>query len=304
MPPSPRVPRELRLLPFRGSAAVASGLLTWGQLRGPTWRRLLPDVYVAADVEVDHRLLCGAALVFARRAGGTGFVAVSGSSALMCWGIDVVQPRTQFVELTVPSARRLDSRPGALRLVRSILRAHEVATFGSLTLTSPARTAFDVVRRCGRVDGIVALDAMLRQRLLPRQTLLDYALEVAGRPGCRMFADAIALAEPLSESPMETRCRLALMDGGLPRPVAQYVVRDMSGRFVARLDLAYPSHQIGIEYEGDYHRERTTFRRDIERINTLTALGWIVVRTTADDIYRNPDQLVRRINELLRRQRP
>ena len=304
MPSSVSVPRDLRLLPFRGSAAVASGLLTWGQLRGPRWRRLLPDVYVAADVEVDHRLLCGAALVFARRAAGTGLLAVSGSSALMCWGIDVLPPRTQSVELTVPSALRLDSRPGALRLVRSILRAHEVATFGTLTLTSPARTAFDVVRRCGRIDGTVALDGMLQKRLLPVQALLDHTLEVAGRPGSRLFADAVALSEPLSESPMETRCRLALVDGGLPRPVAQYVVRDPAGRFVARLDLAYPSHRVGIEYEGDYHRERAAFRRDIERINMLTALDWIVVRATADDIYRNPDQLVRRINDLLRRRRP
>jgi len=261
-------------------------------------------VYVAADVEVDHRLLCGAALVFARRAAGTGLLAVSGSSALMCWGIDVLPTRTQSVELTVPSALRLDSRPGALRLVRSILRAHEVATFGTLTLTSPARTAFDVVRRCGRIDGTVALDGMLQKRLLPVQALLDHTLEVAGRPGSRLFADAVALSEPLSESPMETRCRLALVDGGLPRPVAQYVVRDPAGRFVARLDLAYPSHRVGIEYEGDYHRERAAFRRDIERINMLTALDWIVVRATADDIYRNPDQLVRRINDLLRRRRP
>ena len=44
-------------LPFRGSAAVAAGLLTPGVLRGPRFTRLFPDVYVGAAVEVD--LACG-----------------------------------------------------------------------------------------------------------------------------------------------------------------------------------------------------------------------------------------------------
>ena len=34
--------------PFRGSAAVAAGLVTPNVLRGPRFRRVFPDVYVAA----------------------------------------------------------------------------------------------------------------------------------------------------------------------------------------------------------------------------------------------------------------
>jgi very-short-patch-repair endonuclease len=48
-------------LPFRGSAAVASGLLTPGVLRGPRFTRLFPDVYVGAAVEVDLTLRARAA---------------------------------------------------------------------------------------------------------------------------------------------------------------------------------------------------------------------------------------------------
>jgi hypothetical protein len=38
--------------PFRGSAAVAAGLLTRGLLRGSCYRRLFPDVYAPAALEV------------------------------------------------------------------------------------------------------------------------------------------------------------------------------------------------------------------------------------------------------------
>ncbi|MFI6128008.1 hypothetical protein [Micromonospora sp. NPDC051141] len=57
-----RIPRCLARLPFRGSRAVSEGLLTWTMLRGPTWVRLLPDVYVHRHgyrVD-DHRMWCEA----------------------------------------------------------------------------------------------------------------------------------------------------------------------------------------------------------------------------------------------------
>lgn len=98
---------------------------------------------------------------------------------------------------------------------------------------------------------------------------------------------------------MESRCRLVLIDGGLPRPVAQHEVY-VGGLFIARLDLAYPHRMVGIEYEGDYHRERQAFRNDIARGNRLRDFGWTIVRVTADDVLRNPQQLVARVRSLIR----
>jgi len=302
MPPSGQVPPELRLFPFRGSKVVREGLLTRGQLRGPAWRRLFPDVYVGSDLDVDHRLRCVAALVHAGRPGVSG-IAVSGLSAATCWGIELLAPDAP-VELTVPPTHRLESRPGELRVTRSTLTDHEIASFGMVTLTSPERTAFDTIRWSDRIDGIVALDAMLQRRIVSVRSLAEYAMTVPTRPGSRTFRDAIMGSDARSESPMETRTRLVLLDGGLPRPVAQYVVRDADGRFIARLDLAYPAHRVGIEYEGDHHRERGAFRRDIARLNALLAVDWIIVRVTADDIYRYPDQLLRLIADLLHRRSP
>src|ERR1700712_5144150 len=43
---------------FRGSEAVAAGLLTRGQLRGPSVKRLFRDVYVDGRTTVTHEVRC------------------------------------------------------------------------------------------------------------------------------------------------------------------------------------------------------------------------------------------------------
>ena len=102
---------------------------------------------------------------------------------------------------------------------------------------------------------------------------------------------------------METRLRLLLHDGGAPAPVPQYEVRDAGGRFLARVDLAYPQWRIALEYEGDHHRERAQFRRDIARVNALRQAGWLVLRFTADDVLRHPDRVVRHVLAAIRERR-
>src|SRR3954451_21783619 len=58
--------------PFRGSVAIADGLLTPGVLRGPRFRRLFPDVYVLAGAEVDLELLSRAAYLLVAGRGALG----------------------------------------------------------------------------------------------------------------------------------------------------------------------------------------------------------------------------------------
>ncbi len=67
------------------------------------------------------------------------------------------------------------------------------------------------------------------------------------------------------------------------------------GRFVARIDLGYRQWKIAIEYEGDHHREREQYQRDVARTNDLRDNGWLVLRFTADDVFRHPDRLVRQV---------
>ena len=94
---------------------------------------------------------------------------------------------------------------------------------------------------------------------------------------------------------METRVRLLLYDAEFPMPVAQYEVLTPANTFVARVALAYPYSLLALEYEGDHHRERRQYQRDVARINALHELGWTVLRFTFDDVLRHPDRLLRQV---------
>ncbi|MGY1794996.1 endonuclease domain-containing protein [Geodermatophilus sp. SYSU D00525] len=104
---------------------------------------------------------------------------------------------------------------------------------------------------------------------------------------------ACARADGLAESPQETRLRLPVVDGGLPAPVAQYVVRH-EGSFVARVDLAWPVLRVAVEYDGAWHAEPGQFARDRRRLNALQAAGWTVVFVTAADTCGTPSGCSRR----------
>lgn len=102
--------------------------------------------------------------------------------------------------------------------------------------------------------------------------------------GKRTIRAALERAREGVESPKETETRLLIVNAGLPEPVVQFELRD-DNRVVARMDLAYPELQIGIEYEGDGHRtDRAQWRRDIQRQRDLEDRGWIVVRLTQHDL--------------------
>jgi very-short-patch-repair endonuclease len=69
------------------------------------------------------------------------------------------------------------------------------------------------------------------------------------------------------------------------------VVQDERARRAVWLDVAYPEHRIGIEYDGEEHTTPAGVRRDIGRATDLVDLGWRTYRYTADDIYgAGPDR--------------
>ncbi|WP_125130347.1 DUF559 domain-containing protein [Microbacterium sp. 10M-3C3] len=116
------------------------------------------------------------------------------------------------------------------------------------------------------------------------------ALEAAVRAGRRVGVHALRAALPRirtgASSRPETWVRLLLVDTGLPEPVAAHEVFDGDGRFVARLDLAYPRRRVAVEYEGEQHlTDPAQWARDIRRYEALAALGWTVIRLTREDLH-------------------
>lgn len=285
MPPRPCVPVLLTKAPFRGSAAIAGGRLTAGMLRGRSWRRLLPDVYAHQELELDHRAWC-AAVGLVLPAGA----AIGGLSAAYLFGVDQLGPGAP-VSLVAPR------RGGAHRTDRiavhwTVLDDADVTSVDGLPVTTPERTAFDLGRRLHRPAGLAVLDAMLRRQVLRLDEVADLARRRHWWPGVPRLHEILRLADPRAESPMETRLRLLLHDAGLLGAQPQFEVHDAHGRLLGRVDLAWPTARLAVEYEGDHHREQDQFRRDISRVNALRTAGWTVLRLTADDVLRRPQNTV------------
>ena len=91
---------------------------------------------------------------------------------------------------------------------------------------------------------------------------------------------------------MESVLRWLLHAAGLPRPVLQYRVRDDSGRQIGFGDLAWPAKKVLVEFDGDVHRERGVFVRDLRRQNRLVLAGWTVLRFSSADVLGRPQEVV------------
>ena len=120
----------------------------------------------------------------------------------------------------------------------------------------------------------------------------------SGRGAARARA-ALAIADPRSESPMESVLRWLLHDARLPPPVLQHAVRNQAGRFLGRADLAWPDRAVLVEFDGNVHRERDVFVNDLRRQNELVAAGWTVLRFSSADVLGHPEKVVAAVRRAL-----
>lgn len=86
---------------------------------------------------------------------------------------------------------------------------------------------------------------------------------------------------------------------GLPSPVPQFEIR-IEGRFIARVDFAWPDRRVILEYDGAHHADVLQMRRDRKRLNDLVNAGWVVLHATAGDL-RDPGPLLHALRTALAR---
>ena len=183
----------------------------------------------------------------------------------------------------------LVDRPGLVSRVRG------------LPVASPWETWAQLARELSVTDLVVAGEALLAKDRPNRRAALERLVEVAAdpdRPYHRRLARAAALLRIDSRSAGETRFRLLLTRNGLPEPRINLRIRDASGRFIGEGDLVYEEEMVLVEYEGDGHRERAQFRKDISRVEEFVAAGWRVIRATAAD-ERNPARVLTILRQAL-----
>src|SRR5258708_5782698 len=165
-------------------------------------------------------------------------------------------------------------------------RPDEIVRLKGLPVTSAFRTTVDLGSNRVLVGAVIALDMALHRRIVDLTDLRTVCEANRGAKRVAKLRRAVELAEPATESPMETRLRMLLVTARLPRPQAQVPLHDLAGRFLGRPDLYHASHKLGLEYDGGTHRDNLV--EDNRRQNRLLNGGIRLLRFTAPDIFRTP----------------
>lgn len=139
------------------------------------------------------------------------------------------------------------------------------------------------------LDSLVWRDPDLLQEL-PR--LVE---QWRGIRGLGTVREAVTLTRVGAQTPLESISRLRLVAEGLPEPQLQVAFHDESG-LIGYVDLLWEN--LGVIGEADglgKYQTREDLIAEKRREDRLRALGWIVVRWTWDEIFRNPRAVAERI---------
>lgn len=194
-------------------------------------------------------------------------------------------------ELLLPTGVKRTKRDG-MRTYAGLLPADRTHKRG-FAVTTLRRTMADLTLALALDDYICALDDALHRGWLPEpQTFTARQQSV--------FDVAMALANGLSESPLETHLRLLLLRAGLGPEVLQLNIFGSDGRFVARADMAWPSRKLVVEADGrEPHERPKALFGDRRRQNLVSNAGWTVLRFTWSDVLYDPEWVISQIRQAL-----
>jgi len=275
---------QLRELGYSGSAidrAVRSG----------RFHRIHRGVYAVGHRRLSPHGRCRAALL----ACGPRALLSHDSSAWL-WGLEATL--SAIVEVALRS--RGHRRRGIQIHYLPRLAAEDVATREGLPTTAVPRTLIDRAATISRRSLDRDLDRVARLGLLD-VAAIDHLLARAGRhPGCAKLRDAVELhRDPAyTRSWLERRFLDLVRRSGLPMPSANVFVAGFE------LDMYWERERFAVELDGyEFHSGRRSFERDRRRQEDLKLAGIEMVRITARRVMAEPDELMRRLSELLDQRR-
>lgn len=173
-------------------------------------------------------------------------------------------------------------RHGKARVVRprsrgrqALISTEDIAYVEGVHVTTPLRTASDLLRKMYRPYALAAADAFAHAELVDVEELIDYVARLKGYRGIVQARSLAAIVEPRTQSPGESWQRLRMLDAGFPPPEPQFEVVDDFGRSFF-IDLPYPDLLIGSEYDGlEFHTDQSHRAHDMERRDYLADVyGW------------------------------
>jgi len=275
--------------PFRGTDALAAGVVTRHRLR-TDFEMVHRNVYIRRGQKLTPVTRAVAAWLWSGR---TATVAGLSAAALH---------RTAWIDDWLPAELNRPSRDKARGIIlrSDTLDDDETCVRDGIRMTTPARTAFDLGRRKGLTAAAIRLDALMHATEVKAADVELLADRHRGARGLVQLRRVLHLADGGAESPYETKTRLVLVDGGLPRPDTQIEVLNEWGAVMARIDMGWEEWKVGVEFDGAQHWTDPAQRsRDIDRLAELEARGWAIIRVSADMLRRRPHVVVARVHRAL-----
>jgi very-short-patch-repair endonuclease len=273
-----------------GSEAIAAGALTAYQLK-TAYAAVYRNVYVPRGQAITPVDKAVAAWLWSERRSivvGVSAAALHGSLWL---GADLPAEVNQ----------RHRHKTKGIVLHSDSLCDGEVCVVDGVPSTTPARTAYDLGRCPGLETAVIRLDALMQATHLKAIDVSELADRHRGTRGIKQLRQAITLSDAGAESPQETRTRLVLTDAGLRPKRTQITVFDRFDVFVRRIDMGWDDWKVGVEYDGEQHWTDPGIRaHDIEWQAQLEALGWRIIRVSAEMLRYRPNVIVERVRDALR----
>lgn len=244
-------------------------------LCGRRFRRLFRGVYVTADTDVTLPMLIRAAMLTL-----PGDAVVSHTTAMALYGFDH-RKFARVLEFSTNTSAITTHDSIVLHRHRATLRPRQYA---GLPVSGADRTFVDCATQLTFVQLVQFGDWLIHRNLTTLEVLTDYVY-TRHFDGVRRARRCVAFVRERVESPMETWVRLMIVFARLPEPATNLELFDHRGRFVARLDMAYPRWRVAVEYDGIHHeRDARQRQRDRERREAIESLGWRVIVVTGRDL--------------------
>ncbi|MBX3068425.1 MAG: hypothetical protein KF844_07250 [Cryobacterium sp.] len=295
--PSP-LPRELHSQPFSVADARTYGLgperLRRRDLAAPFFGIRAPigseETLTLEDIQTKHddprywetvrRLVIARSHALNRRMGLR--LAFSHLTAAQIHGLYLPNRLAEDLTLHVTTER------AALRPKLEGVRNHlfpegraKIVVVDGIRVTSPLETWCTLASLLSLESTVVIGDQLVqRQDPIANIKELEHAVKShAGRHGAKRLRLALPLIRANTDSPMETKLRLRIINAGLPEPRVNIPIKNRHGVSLRLGDLVYPHLKVLVEYDGWRHRDDVTqYQRDIEVLQEAAEDGWRVIR--------------------------
>jgi len=183
------------------------------------------------------------------------------------------------------------------------MKIGHVEDWGGLSVTTVARTSFDLASEVSQRRLAVIVDEALASRQTTLDELDDVLRDVArkGKPGVRSMRSFLVArtASEQRQTKLEKIGLQILRGGDLPLFEVEYSIPWRTDR---RYDVAFVSAQLAVEWDSfRWHSQKSVFQSDRERDREAAEHGWRVLRFTWKDVTENPDSVLRSVQRIVAR---